>query len=135
MSETPILDPMRTALGTIEYQFESIIQRWHSSYTNARLEGVNSIFQAARARARGYRNRRTFITMIYLLAAPLATSQNPFSASKRHQRLLAVPPSNLQYLDWALYGGRLTHKGGIRKLISDRKTRNAILATRSPRAE
>jgi transposase len=71
MSETPILDPMRTALATIEYQFKSIIQRWPSSYTNTRLEGLNSIFQAARARARGYRNRRTFITMIYLLAAPI----------------------------------------------------------------
>ncbi|KPV41244.1 transposase, partial [Thiohalorhabdus denitrificans] len=29
------------------------------------------IFQAARARARGYRNQQTFITMIYLLAAPI----------------------------------------------------------------
>jgi transposase len=71
MSEAPILDLMRTALATIEYQFESIIQRWHSSYTNARLEGLNSIFQAARARARGYRNRHTLITTIYLLAAPI----------------------------------------------------------------
>jgi len=29
------------------------------------------LFQAARARARGYRNVNTFITMIYLLAAPI----------------------------------------------------------------
>ncbi|RUM88371.1 MAG: ISL3 family transposase, partial [Thermodesulfatator sp.] len=40
-------------------------------YTNARLEALNGIFQAARRRARGYRNVKTFITMIYLLAAPL----------------------------------------------------------------
>jgi transposase len=71
VGETPLLEPMRTALATIEYQFESIIQRWHSSYSNARLEGLNSIFQAARARACGDRNRRMFITMIYLLAAPI----------------------------------------------------------------
>jgi hypothetical protein len=31
----------------------------------------NGLFQAARARARGYRNTATFITMIYLIAAPL----------------------------------------------------------------
>jgi len=71
VGETPLLEPMRKALATIEYQFESIIQRWHSTYSNARLEGLNSIFQAARARARGYRNQRTFITMIYMLAAPI----------------------------------------------------------------
>jgi hypothetical protein len=32
---------------------------------------LNGIFQAARARARGYRNTTTFVTIIYLLAAPL----------------------------------------------------------------
>ena len=35
------------------------------------MEGLNGLFQAARARARGYRNIATFITMIYLIAAPL----------------------------------------------------------------
>ncbi|MBT5264823.1 MAG: hypothetical protein HOL85_18890, partial [Rhodospirillaceae bacterium] len=34
-------------------------------------EALNGIFKAARARARGYRNVDTFITMIYLIAAPL----------------------------------------------------------------
>jgi len=38
---------------------------------NARMEGFNDIFKAARARARGYRNAETFITIIYLIAAPL----------------------------------------------------------------
>ncbi len=38
----------------------------------AGLEGFNSLFQAARSRARGYRNTANFITMIYLIAAPLA---------------------------------------------------------------
>ena len=38
---------------------------------NTRLEGLNSLFQAARARARGYRNTTTFITMIYLITAPI----------------------------------------------------------------
>ena len=67
---------MRKALATIERQFEAIIRRWRSTYTNARLEGLNSIFQAAKARARGYRNAWTFITMIYLLAAPIGKVEN-----------------------------------------------------------
>jgi len=70
-AEVETLEPMRKALATIEHQFEAIIRRWRSTYSNARLEGLNSIFQAARARARGYRNSQTFITMIYLLAAPI----------------------------------------------------------------
>ncbi|MDY0096412.1 MAG: transposase, partial [Candidatus Vecturithrix sp.] len=40
-------------------------------HSTARLEGLNSIFQAAKARARGYRNPQTFISMIYLLASPV----------------------------------------------------------------
>ena len=39
--------------------------------TIARLEGLNGLFQAARARARGYRKQTTFATVIYLIAAPL----------------------------------------------------------------
>jgi len=37
---------------------------------------LNGIFQAARARARGYRNTTTFVTIIYLLPAPLPDSLN-----------------------------------------------------------
>jgi len=48
-----------------------ILQRWRSSHSNARLEGLNGLFQAARARARGYRSITTFATIIYLIAAPL----------------------------------------------------------------
>jgi transposase len=71
LQPTSLLDPVRKALGTVAIQAERIIQRWTSSYSNARLEGLNGIFKAARARARGYRNTKTFITIIYLLAAPL----------------------------------------------------------------
>ena len=65
------LAPMRKALETFERHQEEIICRWNSMRTNARMEGLNSLFQAARARARGYRNNMTFITMIYLIAAPI----------------------------------------------------------------
>ena len=65
------LAPVLGVLLTLEKHSDRILQRWNSNYSNARLEGLNGIFQAARARARGYRNTATFITMIYLLAAPI----------------------------------------------------------------
>ena len=55
-----------------------ILQRWNSDHSNARLEGLNGLFQAARARARSYRNATTFATVIYLIAAPLG---NPFTST------------------------------------------------------
>ena len=66
------LEPVRKALATLEKHSERILQRWTSTYTNARMEGLNSLFQAARSRARGYRNTATFITMIYMIASPAA---------------------------------------------------------------
>ncbi|WP_136800050.1 ISL3 family transposase [Desulfosediminicola ganghwensis] len=58
------------ALATLKKHANQVIQRWASTYTNARLEGLNSLFQAARNRARGYRNNETFIAMIYMIASP-----------------------------------------------------------------
>ena len=71
LQPTALLDPVRHALGTVAIHVERIVQRWRSSHSNARLEALNGIFQTARARARGYRNTATYITIIYLLAAPL----------------------------------------------------------------
>ena len=65
-----ILEPMNKALDTLQRRAERVVRRWTSTYTNARLEGLNSLFQAARARARGYRNNHNFITMIYMIASP-----------------------------------------------------------------
>ena len=71
LGSDPILDPVRKALATVQTHSKRILQRWTSSHSNARLEGLNGLFQAARARARGYRNIATFATIIYLIAAPL----------------------------------------------------------------
>ena len=65
------LTPIQKALKTVERHRDRILARWGNDYTNARLESLNGLFQAARARARGYRNINTFITMIYLIAAPI----------------------------------------------------------------
>lgn len=69
--EEGLLDPIRKALTTVEAHSEEIVQRWHSKHTNARMEGLNGVFKAVRARARGYRNVQSFMTMIYLIGAPL----------------------------------------------------------------
>jgi transposase len=63
------LKPVLKALITLEKHKKRIMRRWSSNHSNARLEGLNGIFQAARAR--GYRNVYTFITMIYFIAAPI----------------------------------------------------------------
>src|SRR3546814_6259985 len=57
----PLLAPVLTAIETVEKQKDRILQRWDSTYSNARMEALNGIFKAARARARGYRNTHTFI--------------------------------------------------------------------------
>lgn len=70
VGESPLLEPVRRALQTLATHAERVVRRWTSTYTNARLEGLNGLFQAARARARGYRNTETFITMIYMIGSP-----------------------------------------------------------------
>jgi len=71
LTDAPELEPVRRALESLERHQQRILQRWTSNHTNARMEGLNSLFQAARARARGYRDNDTFITMIYMIAAPM----------------------------------------------------------------
>jgi len=71
LTNAPALDVMKNALNTLQTHIHRILQRWTSTYSNARMEGLNSLFQAARSRARGYRNTQTFCTMIYLIAAPI----------------------------------------------------------------
>lgn len=53
---------------------------WHANrLTNGLLEGINSLVQAAKARARGYCNKDKMITIVYLTAAKLQlpTVANP----------------------------------------------------------
>ncbi|MDW7749115.1 transposase, partial [Halomonas sp.] len=56
---------------TLERHADAVVRRWLSGLTNARLEGMNGLFQAARSRARGYRSEANFIAMIYLIGSPV----------------------------------------------------------------
>lgn len=65
------LEPIKVFAKTIKNNWAGILNYFDSRITNAVLEGINSIIQGARARAKGYRNVQNFITMIYLLAGKL----------------------------------------------------------------
>ena len=73
------LQPLKDFVTLVEKHWDGIIA-WHASHlSNGLLEGINSLVQAAKARARGYRNKNKMITIIYLTAAklPLPTLTNP----------------------------------------------------------
>jgi len=76
IGDNPVFEKLRKAIETVDKHQERILERWTSNHNNARMEGLNGIFKAARARARGYRNTATFITIIYLIAAPLGNLLN-----------------------------------------------------------
>jgi transposase len=71
VADIDLLKPVRKALKTVGKHREAILARWASGHSNARIEALNGVFQAAKCRARGYRNDDTFVSMIYLLAAPI----------------------------------------------------------------
>ncbi|HBH30989.1 MAG: ISL3 family transposase [Desulfofustis sp. PB-SRB1] len=76
LHRSPLLQPVIEAIETVIRHRPAIEARWQSQHSTARLEGLNSLFQAARARARGYRNPMTFIAMIYLIASPIGNIIN-----------------------------------------------------------
>jgi len=65
------LEPIINAAHTIKNHWDGILRWFTSKINNGILEGVNSLIQAAKARARGYRTKRNLITMIYLIAGKL----------------------------------------------------------------
>jgi transposase len=66
-----LLEPMRRLADTIRTHRRGILNYFRRRLTSGVIEGFNSIVQAARARARGYRNPKTFMTMIYLIGGRL----------------------------------------------------------------
>jgi transposase len=65
------LQPLKDFVGMVKRHWAGILA-WHQSHiTTGLLEGTNSLIQAAKARARGYRNKKYMITVIYLIAGKL----------------------------------------------------------------
>ncbi len=65
------LAPLQKFARMLEDHWLGVIRWHHSRISNGLLEGLNSLIQAAKRRARGYRTNRNFITMIYLIAGKL----------------------------------------------------------------
>lgn len=65
------LEPIIQAAKTIKRHWEGVLNWFDSLITMGLLEGFNSLIQAAKARARGYRTDRNLITMAYLIAGQL----------------------------------------------------------------
>ncbi len=62
---------MKQAAKTLKENYEQIINYFRFRKTNAQLEGVNSVVQNIKRRARGFRNLEFFETMIFLVCGKL----------------------------------------------------------------
>jgi len=62
---------MVVAARTIRNHWAGVLRWFTSKITNGLLEGINSLIQAAKAKARGYRTSRNLIAMVYLIAGKL----------------------------------------------------------------
>lgn len=65
------LPPFREFCEMVKDHWKGIVRWFESRIANGVLEGINSLVQAAKAKARGYRSDRNLITMVYLLAGKL----------------------------------------------------------------
>jgi transposase len=65
------LEPIIDAAHTIKRHWNGILRWFDSRIANGLIEGINSLVQAAKAKARGYRSIRNLKAMIYLVAGKL----------------------------------------------------------------
>jgi transposase len=65
------LKPIKEAAYTIKRHWGGVLRWFQSNINNGILEGINSLIQAAKAHARGYRTTRNLITMVYLIGGKL----------------------------------------------------------------
>ncbi len=65
------LEPMIDAARTVKRHWDGILRWFDSKIANGLIEGINSLVQAAKAKARGYRSTRNLKAIVYLLAGKL----------------------------------------------------------------
>ena len=65
------LEPIKEVAYTIKRHWDGIIRYITSRVNNGILEGINSLIQATKRKARGYRNTKNLITIIYLTCSKL----------------------------------------------------------------
>ena len=70
---------MKKFAETIKRHWNGILNSFDSGLTNGSVEGINSMIQAAKSRARGYSSKHNLILMTYLIAGKLAhLPRSPF---------------------------------------------------------
>lgn len=62
---------MRTVANTIRKQWDGILRWYDTQITNAIMEGLNSLLQAAKRKARGYRTMQNLRLIAFLVAGKL----------------------------------------------------------------
>ena len=65
------LEPVIDAAHTVKRHWDGILRWFNSKIANGLIEGINSLVQAAKAKARGYRSTRNLKAMIYLVTGKL----------------------------------------------------------------
>lgn len=65
------LEPMVRVAKTLKEHWDGILHWFRARISNGILEAINSLVQAAKAKARGYRTTRNLITMVYLTSGKL----------------------------------------------------------------
>jgi transposase len=65
------LGPVETFAKSIRSHWDGVVNWFQSQVDNGVLEGINSLIQAAKAKARGYSNDEDLVTMTYLIAGRL----------------------------------------------------------------
>ena len=65
------LQPMIEAARTVKSHWNGVLRWFDTKIANGIMEGINSLIQAAKAKARGYRSTRNLKAIIYLIAGKL----------------------------------------------------------------
>ena len=65
------LKPMKEAAKTIKAHWDGVVQWYDSRINNGLLEGLNSLIQSAKSKARGFKTFRNFKIIIYLVTGDL----------------------------------------------------------------
>jgi transposase len=65
------MEPIKKAAYTIKRHWDGILRWFTSKINNGILEGINSLIQATKAKAREYRTTRNLITMSCLIGGKL----------------------------------------------------------------
>jgi transposase len=65
------LEPMVQAAKTVKRHWDGIVKWFESKINNGILEGLNSVIQAAKSKARGYKTFKNYKIIVYLLTGKL----------------------------------------------------------------